>query len=320
MKLLSIRDVSKNFSVSTRTLRYYEEVGLLGSIRDDENGYRAYDDKALRRLSQILALRALRLPLRQIEAILRGEKGRDALAILEAHTAEITNERITLSHIEAVLSACVTCLRNSGLLMVPVEILGKKTAQNLARSATMPIQQIREDAYMTKLTNVRIVYLPPADVCGIIGKGPLAEKEAGDLIDQFILDNNLKEVKPDLRLYGFNHPNGVLPDGSDHGYEFWVTIPPDCAVPLPYEKKRFEGGLYAAHMIPMGAFEEWEWLVDWAKSSEVYEPCWGDEACMSGLLEEVLNYIHHVGKPQKEKDSELQLDLLMPIMPRKKAD
>jgi len=37
----------------------------------------------------------------------------------------------------------------------------------------------------------------------------------------------------------------------------WVTIPEEMDVPEPIVKKRFEGGLYAAHMIPFGAFEEW---------------------------------------------------------------
>lgn len=317
MKLLTIRDVSKAYSVSTRTLRYYEEIGLLSSIRDDERGCRVYDEKALRRLSQIVVLKALRLPLRQIETILHDERGQEALMILESHASDIANEQMALSAIEKALHACIACLRSSGLLIVPVDTLDQEVVRKLARSTSVPSKEHKEATYMTKLTNVRIVYLPPSDVCSIIGNGSLAEKEAGDLIDKFIIDSKLRETKPDFRLYGFNHPNGVLPDGSDHGYEFWVTIPPDYEIPRPYEKKRFQGGLYAAHMIPMGAFDEWGWLVDWAMSNEAYEPRWGDAECMGGLIEEVLNYTHHVGKPQEEKDRDLQLDLLMPIAPRK---
>jgi len=37
---------------------------------------------------------------------------------------------------------------------------------------------------------------------------------------------------------------------SDHGYERWLTIPYDMKVNPPFAKKRFSGGLYAAHMTP----------------------------------------------------------------------
>ncbi|MGM1049203.1 MAG: hypothetical protein ACQEXX_24105 [Bacillota bacterium] len=46
----------------------------------------------------------------------------------------------------------------------------------------------------------------------------------------FMIQTNLKEMKPDLRHFGFNHPNGVKPDGTDHGYERWVTIPDNMEV------------------------------------------------------------------------------------------
>ena len=40
MEYLTIRQVSRNFGVSTRTLRYYEELGLLQSTRKEAYAYR----------------------------------------------------------------------------------------------------------------------------------------------------------------------------------------------------------------------------------------------------------------------------------------
>lgn len=37
----------------------------------------------------------------------------------------------------------------------------------------------------------------------------------------------------------------------------WVAIPDDMEVTANLVKKRFGGGLYAVHMIPMGSFNEW---------------------------------------------------------------
>lgn len=66
-------------------------------------------------------------------------------------------------------------------------------------------------------------------------------------------------------------------------------------------------------MIPMGNFEEWEWLCEWAKNSNEYEPNWGDPECMNGLLEEHLNYINNYHLSNEELDKCMQLDLLIPI-------
>ncbi len=80
----------------------------------------------------------------------------------------------------------------------------------------------------------------------------------------------------------------------------------------PLIKKYFSGGLYAAHMIPMGAFEEWEWLSDWVGRSDKYDFNYGKPECMSHCLEEHLNYINYVCRPENNP-YELQLDLLIPI-------
>jgi hypothetical protein len=134
-----------------------------------------------------------------------------------------------------------------------------------------------------------------------------------------MVKTKLAEIKPDLRHLGFNHPNGGRADGSDHGYERWVSIPDNMEIHEPFVKKQFPGGLYAAHMIPMGNFEEWGWLADWVKNSTEYEPDWGDPDCMGGSLEEHLNYINQYSLSSEDMDRSLQLDLLLPVKQRAEA-
>lgn len=74
MGLHTIRQVSADFSVSTRTLRYYEQIGLLRSVKIDAYAYRAYDEEAIARLQQVLVLRKLRISLKQIATILRDRR------------------------------------------------------------------------------------------------------------------------------------------------------------------------------------------------------------------------------------------------------
>lgn len=172
------------------------------------------------------------------------------------------------------------------------------------------------ETHLSKLTDVRIVYLPPATVAAAHYIGDEPEYQAGLLMSKFVRDTNLCKIKPDLRHYGFNHPNPVDETGS-HGYEMWVTIPDEIEVPPYLTKKHFAGGLYAAHMIPMGNFNEWEWLLDWVNKSKKYEFAGDmqDQEHMCGLLEEHLNYVNHVLLDNTEPE-DLQLDLLMPIRER----
>ena len=168
---------------------------------------------------------------------------------------------------------------------------------------------------LRKLTdrNVRIVYLPPAKVASIHCISEAPETETGDLLYAFIKSSRLPEIKPDFRHYGFNHTDSTLPEGQNHGYERWVTIPEDMELPTSFEKKQFAGGLYAAHHIPMGAFDEWNLLHGWASTHEKYEIVWGDHECMYGFIEEHLDAMHHYLWSHEELDKQLQLDLLLPI-------
>lgn len=69
MRLMTISEVTKAFNVSTRMLRYYDEIGLLSSTRKEDYAYRVYDASAVRRLQQIITLRKLRIPLKKIALI-----------------------------------------------------------------------------------------------------------------------------------------------------------------------------------------------------------------------------------------------------------
>lgn len=66
----TIKDVAQTAGTTSRTLRHYDQIGLLKPSAIGENGYRLYDASALVRLQRILALRDLGLGLPQIKSIL----------------------------------------------------------------------------------------------------------------------------------------------------------------------------------------------------------------------------------------------------------
>jgi len=61
-----IGEISRMVDLSQRTIRYYEEIGLLHSVRRIENGKRVYTDNDVRRLKFINRLKVLGLSLAEM--------------------------------------------------------------------------------------------------------------------------------------------------------------------------------------------------------------------------------------------------------------
>jgi DNA-binding transcriptional MerR regulator len=66
----SVNKLSKLSGVSARTLRYYDEIGLLKPARVAQSGYRIYGPQELDVLQQILFYRELRFSLEEIKSLL----------------------------------------------------------------------------------------------------------------------------------------------------------------------------------------------------------------------------------------------------------
>jgi DNA-binding transcriptional MerR regulator len=68
--LLTVRDAAERLGVTPRTLKYYEERGLVSPTRS-EGRYRLYDEEDLRRFGRILRLRSLGFSLHGITEMLK---------------------------------------------------------------------------------------------------------------------------------------------------------------------------------------------------------------------------------------------------------
>lgn len=66
----TVKDVSDITGISIRTLRYYDEIGLLKPTKLTESGYRLYNNKALEQLQEIMFFRELEIPLMDIKKIM----------------------------------------------------------------------------------------------------------------------------------------------------------------------------------------------------------------------------------------------------------
>ncbi|HJX73615.1 MAG TPA: MerR family transcriptional regulator [Candidatus Deferrimicrobiaceae bacterium] len=98
----SIGELARMVNLSQRTIRYYEEIGLLQSVRRIENGKRVYTDDDVRRLKFINRLKVLGLSLAEmvkLEKIYRTQRNNrevipKLLAILDERAVQI-DDRIS---------------------------------------------------------------------------------------------------------------------------------------------------------------------------------------------------------------------------------
>jgi DNA-binding transcriptional MerR regulator len=87
----SIAQVARMSKVTSRTLRHYDEIGLLPPAWVGANGYRYYEQEQLLRLQQILVMRELGLGLDAIKEIVH--RGRDQVEVLRMHRGWLLAER-----------------------------------------------------------------------------------------------------------------------------------------------------------------------------------------------------------------------------------
>lgn len=326
--MTTITEVSRALNVSTRMLRYYEQQGLITSARKPDYAYRVYDAENVNRLRIILVLRKLRVPLAAIAAILTNCDAGEAVAILQTRVQEVEGEIRSLAAIRDALTMFVQRISGAADMAERVALLGDEGLLKAVQALGLSNSTLKEKVIMSEINhaeqeqwrrlNVRFLRLPPMTVAAFHYIGPDPEDHAGDMASRFVQESHLYEAKPDSRMFGFNHPN-PSPDRPHYGYEVWLTIPEDFDVPPAGEKKRFPGGLYAAHAIDFGNFHEWGWLAQWVENSPDWEGNGSPEGPenMFGGLEEHLNWVYaaHMGWPEDGLSG--KIDLLHPIRRRK---
>ena len=103
MTALTIQEVSRRSGLSEPTLRYYEEVGLVGPVdRDERSGHRRYHDQDLDVLQALACLRALGMGIEDMRTYQanRARRGRAVAAeqrdLLLRHAERIEAEIVAL--------------------------------------------------------------------------------------------------------------------------------------------------------------------------------------------------------------------------------
>ena len=106
-RALTIGQIAKTTGVAAKTIRYYEQVGVLPTPSRTAAGYRQYDQLGLQRLRLVGRARALGLPLRDLKTLIATLDGRPRptlrprlVAVVRAQLAAVQHQTAELHVLE----------------------------------------------------------------------------------------------------------------------------------------------------------------------------------------------------------------------------
>jgi Cu(I)-responsive transcriptional regulator len=108
---MNIKDAGTRAGLPAKTIRYYEEVGLIRPLRD-ANGYRVFRDSDVHKLGFLSRARALGFTIEDCRVLLslyedKGRASADVRAIAGRHLEQISTKIAALQTMQATLAHLV---------------------------------------------------------------------------------------------------------------------------------------------------------------------------------------------------------------------
>ncbi|MDC7233058.1 MAG: MerR family transcriptional regulator [Spirochaetales bacterium] len=109
---LLISEVARLFRISADTLRFYDKKGILSPSERRGNNYRLYNYQDISRLTAVLLLRKMDLPLKEIAAFLEDYSIDDTMDLLESRISFLDHQIQELSYIRDSVQSQMTYLKD----------------------------------------------------------------------------------------------------------------------------------------------------------------------------------------------------------------
>lgn len=268
MDMIRINEVVDNFGISSRTLRYYEEMGLLWSSHPDNKTQRYYDTAALERLKQIIILRKLQIPVKDIVDIFKRDTMATLIQAFVDKLESLDTEISALSELRYVVDDFLHKMLMSGIKKISaITLLYEETEKRLAtveKNKTVTFEKLTEiSREALRLHDVRIIRLPPMRVLTSRLKTGQVENLDDKMQNLFVKFGFTPS--PGLRNCFFRkEPNG--------DWIMLMKIPSDYENTTEYADEKFSGGLFAIASSFMEDLDDTIILLkNWVNKSDYYE-------------------------------------------------
>ncbi|MDR0914148.1 MAG: MerR family transcriptional regulator [Oscillospiraceae bacterium] len=247
-ELIKISEMSSRYDISARTLRYYEEMGLLSSTRSDDYAYRMYDDEALKRIEQILILRKLNISIKDIKRIFDAAGSEVVLEVLGKKVDNIDDEVALLNELKSIVLDFIEQIKAADFgsgddvkrlyekaseietRLVNVDYDGNTADTNRLAEVTGKLAKIHQTQ------NIRIYNFPS---CKMVSSSDFSFAEENNSGMRFL------EWFKSLPLSS-PYPQDFLGLGSKENTMCWIRLYSEgMCVPDEFKIIDFAGGLYA---------------------------------------------------------------------------
>lgn len=258
-QLIKIRDVSNQYDISARTLRYYEQMGLISSCRSADYAYRLYDEEAIKRLEQILILRKLNISIKDIQRIFTAEGSSVVLSVLQQKVAEIDDEVLLMKELRDIVLDFIQQIHRADFANADdVKRLYERT-QRMEESLNRisyhgnpaAANRLAEVAGRLKKPEIHVVQIHPFR----------AVTSGADHFDRVMGEFNAWQEAHNhlIRKMIYGSPDFLWGEGDGRAQWIWAiedwVQPEDVA---PWQFITFAGGLYAAAMSIDGDGESYQ--------------------------------------------------------------
>lgn len=288
MDLIRINEVVMRFDLSSRTLRYYEQVGILWSIHPDSKPLRYYDDAAIERLKQIIILRKLQIPIKDIISIFKENSTASLTQAFVERLEALDKEIAALSDLRQLVDEFLQKMYATGIKKISaIALLYEETKKRLVpmeESQAITFAKLSEISHeVLRLKDVRIIRLPAMRVLTSCRKNGETAALDTDSMQNLFTD------------YGFIPTPGLrncfyLRKSSDE-WIMIIKIPEDYINTSPYIDTFFQEGLFAIASSFMENMDEtFRLLREWISEDENFEIDLNERGVLrcNEMIEEIL--------------------------------
>lgn len=242
-KPIAIHKLSRQVGLTSRTLRHWESEELFSSIRDNDSGWRVYDENAVLCIRITAILRKLDIPIHEIKTVMDNKTFNKLREVVMNRLAVLKAQRVENTSKEKQLIQFLSFLQEQSNQLITDTSLPQILANITPVNET---EYEMEDLIMSNLNengqNLRFIMLPPMRVVYNVTVSTSPEDEAMKPVIAWIKSANLIGT---ARLFGGNMNPMPSGDGKPYGYGMCASIPKDIGVPNHLCERNLPGGLYA---------------------------------------------------------------------------
>lgn len=248
MSLVKISEVTEKFGISSRTLRYYEQVGLLRSERPPFEKHRFYDSDNINRLQQILVLRKMQISIKDILRIYESQDMETLVHSFVKRMEEIDDEISTLSQLKAFVSDFLNAMTAHGITHISaLPLLYEKAQKEFLSASKQDLSMETLNTISDKLAKpleMDIVTLPPMLMITSI-RTDSRRSEIESFWD-WLSANQIPFGKPGSRtMFEFQSGEDIVIMQKLPGQISDMEKCNESTKAFPFEYREFTGGLFA---------------------------------------------------------------------------